>query len=329
MRAVVLTAYGPADSLEVRDVPDPTPRAGEVLIRVVATTVTMGDTELRSLSMPWLFSLPLRMWLGFGAPRPGTILGMELAGVVEAVGEGVVGFQVGDAVAGASGMGFGTYAELVCAPADRLLVHKPDSVSFAVAATAPTGGLAAVGYLRKGRIEQAKTVLIRGASGSIGTFAVQVAKHRGAHVTGVCGPDGVERVRGLGADVVLDYTQRDFTESDETYDLMLDVVGRMPISRCLRAVAPGGTYVRGTVPGVWELLVALWFNLTSRKRVVLGDAGESVEDLRALMGLLESGQVESVIDRTYPLEQIVDAHRYVETGHKQGHVVVTVARDDD
>jgi NADPH:quinone reductase-like Zn-dependent oxidoreductase len=325
VRAVVLTAYGPAEGLELQEVDKPVPGPGEVLVRVHAATVTAGDSELRTSALPWLFWVPLRLWMGLVRPKPNTVLGMEVAGVVDSVGEGVERFGPGDEVFGATGLGFGAYAEYVRVEAEGILAIKPDEVAFEQAVTVPVGGIAALGYLRKGGIAGGKTVLVRGASGSIGTYAVQLAKHAGAHVTGVCGTEGLARVQALGADVVIDYTTEDFTENGVTYDLMLDVVGRMSISRCLRSVKPGGTYVRGTIPGVWELLVALWAKLTSRKRVVLGDAGDSVEDLVSLGELMAQGELEAVIDRRYPLEETADAHRYVETGHKQGHVVITVA----
>ena len=321
---MVLKGYGAADGLSLQEVDTPAPRADQVLVRVHAATVTMGDTELRASNMPWLFRLLTRLWLGFIRPKPGLILGMEMAGVVEAVGEAVEGFTPGDEVFGASAMGLGTHAEYVCVPAEGLLAHKPAGVSFEQAAPIAIGGLAALGYLRRGGIEQARTVLVRGASGSIGTYAVQLAKHFGAHVTAVCGAQAMARMEALGADEVIDYTRQDFDESGQTYDLILDVVGKVPIARCMRSLTPRGAYVRGTVPGLWEMMVALWMGVASRRRVVLGDGGGSAEDLVFLGQLLASGGLRSVIDRRYPLEQIVQAHQYVETGHKQGHVLIEV-----
>jgi len=324
MKAAILSGYGAPDKLVLTELDRPDPKPGQVLIRVHATTVTAGDTEIRSSNMPWLFKLPIRLWLGVFKPRGPLLLGMEVSGTIEALGEGVDTFAVGDEVFAATDMGIGAYADYVCVSASGIIVKKPQNVSFEAAAPVPIGGLAALGYLRKGGLQTAKTVLIRGASGSIGTFAVQLAKHAGAHVTGVCGPQGVERVRALGADEVIDYTETDFQSDGATYDLILDVVGKMPISRCLKSVKKRGSYVRGTIPGLWELMVALWVKLTSSKRVVMGDAGDSVEGLRELAGLLEEEQLEPVIDRTYPLEEIAEAHRYVDTGHKQGNVVICV-----
>jgi NADPH:quinone reductase-like Zn-dependent oxidoreductase len=322
MKAAVLTAYGGPEGLVVRQIPPPAPKDGEVLIRVHATSVTRGDTELRTLDMPWLFRVPLRLWLGLRRPRKDTVLGMEFAGVVESVGAGVTGLRPGDAVFGPSGMGFGAYAQFVCVPASGIVVRKPDGVSFAAAAALSVGGMAALGYLNKGKVRDARRVLIRGASGSIGSYAVQLAKHFGAHVTGVCPPDSVDLVRRLGADVVIDYTAQDFTATDDRYDLMLDVVGAMPIGRCLALLRDGGRYVRGTIPGASEVLQALWTRMTSRKRVIMGDHGESAEDLAFLAGLLERGELETVVDRVYPLDDIAQAHAYVERGHKQGNVII-------
>ncbi len=326
MRAVVLRSYGPPEALALVDLPVPEPRAGQVRVRVVATTVSMGDTEIRSMSLPGLFAVPIRLWLGLFRPRSDTVLGMELAGVVDAVADDVSSLKVGDRVFGAPEMGFGTYAELVCVQASALL-PVPEALDFATAATLPIAGLEAMGYLRRAGVDGPKRVLIRGASGSIGTFAVQLARRLGAHVTAVCGPGGVERVQGLGADAVLDYTRHDFDAGDARYDVMVDIVGKTPLRRCLAVLVDGGTLVRCTVPGLWEVLGALWTRITSRKRVRLGGGEGTRAELEALTGLVAAGEVESVIDRRYPLEAIVEAHRYVETGHKQGHVVLDVHGD--
>lgn len=327
MKAVVLTRYGPADGLQIQEVPRPEPGPGQMLVAVRATTVTRGDTELRTLDLPWLFRLPIRLWLGVFGPRKRTILGMEMSGVVERVGEGVDGYATGDEVLGTSDMGLGTYAQYVLVKAEGLVAKKPAVLSFNEAAAVPIGGLAALGYLTKGGIETAKRVLIRGGSGSIGSFAVQVAKSFGAHVTAVCPPQGVEHARELGADEVLDYTVRDFDAAGQTWDLMLDVVGRTPIGRCVSVLAPGGRYVRATVPGASELMVALWIRITSGKRVIMGDSGDTPERLRQLVALIDKGKVRPLVDRTYALPQVADAHRYVEQGHKQGNVVITVGAD--
>jgi NADPH:quinone reductase-like Zn-dependent oxidoreductase len=325
MRAAVIRAYGPPNGVELADVPTPVATAGQLVVRVHTTTVNMGDTEIRASNLPWLFRIPIRLWLGVLRPKPSTILGMEVAGVVADVGGETRGFAVGDEVVGAMPMGFGAHADFARVDAAGLVARKPEQLTFDEVAPLPVAGLAALGYLRKGGIEGAKTVMVRGASGAIGTYAVQLAKHFGAEVTAVCGPQALERMRELGADVVIDYTQSEFDADDTTYDLILDVVGQQPIGRFVRCLTARGAYVRGTVPGLWEVCVALWYWGASRKRVVMGDAGESVEDLRLLVDLLVAGTLETVIDRRYPLEQIADAHAYVETGHKQGHVLIQMS----
>lgn len=328
MRAAVLTAYGPPEGVQIQELPEPIPRKGEVLVRVHASTVNAGDAELRASNLPWLFRVPLRLWLGVSRPRPGTVLGMEAAGTVARLGEGVTGLSVGDPVLGGVVFGTGGHTELARMAASGL-VRKPEGVSFEQAATLPISAIEALGYLRAGGAGPGKTVLIRGASGAIGSFAVQLAaRHFGARVIGVCGPEGVERVAALGASEVLDYTQRDFTELGEPVDLMLDVVGRIPVRTCLEAVKPGGCYVRATVPGAWELLAGLWARLRSGKRFVTGDGGGTRADLEQLARMVREGTLEPVIDRRYPLEALADAHRYVDGGHKQGNVVVTVSEHE-
>lgn len=324
MRAAVLTAYGRPDSFAIVERDAPEPGEGELRIAVHFSTVTAGDGEIRRLDLPWLFRLPIRLWMGWSKPRLGQdVLGMEVAGVVQSVGEEVTGFAAGDRVCAATGMGFGGCAEVVCVPAAELVAKLPETVSFEQAAALPIGGLAALNYLRGGGIRSGARVLVRGAGGSIGSYAVQLAKHLGATVTGLCAADDVERVRDLGADEALDYTTTDFP-GPETYDVVLDVVGRVPLGRCLRALTAEGRYVRATVPGVWELLVALFVRWTSQKRIVLGDAGGTSADLAEVVGLVEQGVVQTCIDRVVPLEAIAEAHRAVDSGHKRGNVLVVV-----
>lgn len=322
MRAAVLTAYGGPEGLILQDVARPEPNDGEVLVRVRATSVTRGDTEIRTFDIPWLFGIPMRLWLGLFRPKKDLVLGMEFAGVVEAVGAGVTTLGPGDEVFGPSGMGFGGYAQFICIPASGIIVRKPEGVSFADAAPLSIGAMAALGYLNRGNVRDARRVLIRGASGSIGSYAVQLAKRFGAHVTGICPPQSVELVRRLGADEVIDYTVRDFAATNERYDLMLDVVGATPIARCLSVLHDNGRYVRGSIPGLFEVLRSIWTRLTSSQRVIMGDHGESAEDLAFLVGLVESGELETVVDAVYPLEDIANAHDYVAQGHKQGNVVI-------
>ena len=313
MRAVVCTGYGPPDVLELRQVEKPAPKDHEVLIKVHATTVHRGDVRIRSFDVPWGQRFMARLVLGFTRPK-NPILGMELAGEVESVGKDVTLFKPGDNVFAFTGWGLGAYAEYVCLPEkprksaakEGMLATKPANMTFEEAAAgAATGGVTALRVLRKANIESGQKVLIYGASGSMGTYAVQLAKSFGADVTGVCSTANLEVVRSLGADRVIDYTQQDFTEGDETYDVVFDAVDKLSSSRAKRPLKKTGVYLN--------------VNRDS------GSGGGSPEDLVFLKELIETGKVLAVIDRRYPLEEIVEAHTYVEKGHKKGHVVVTVA----
>jgi NADPH:quinone reductase-like Zn-dependent oxidoreductase len=301
MKAVVATRGGPPDVLQLREVDKPAPRAGEALIHVRAATVTTGDVVLRKL--PRLMALPMRL---MGVRRKATP-GHEFAGDVEAVGEGVARFAAGDAVFGTTtGLSVGANAEYVCLPADGVLAAIPDGVSYEGAAALPVGGMTALHFLRQGDIQNREKALIYGASGSVGSYAVQLARHFGAEVTGVCSTANVEMVKSLGADHVVDYKKEDFTASGAQYDLIFDAVGKTSRSDCAAALAPDGAFVT----------------------VQKGVASESADDLAFLAGLVATGELSPVIDRRYPLEGIAEAHRYVETGRKQGNVVITVGDAD-
>ena len=309
MKAMVYTEYGSADVLQLREVEKPVPKDNEVLVRVVATTVTIGDTIMRSFKLPiprWQ-QIFARLYLGIRGPRR-TILGMELAGDIEAVGQNVTHFQVGDPVlASTFSVNFGGYAEYKAMPEDGMLAKKPANITYSEAAAAVGGGMTALRCLQKGNIQPGQKVLIYGASGAVGTNAVQLAaRHFGAEVTGVCSGANLTLVKSLGASEVIDYTQQDFTKRAERYDVVFDAVGKITPSQGRKILNDTGIY------------------LNVHKA---SGGGETREDLMAIKALLEAGTLKPAIDRSYPFEQIPEAHRYVEKGHKKGNVVITVTNN--
>jgi len=327
MKAIVYTQYGPPDVLQLKEVPKPTPKDNEVLIRVYAATVVAGDCELRSFTFPLWFWLPLRLYMGLRRPRINT-LGQELAGEIESVGKDVKRFKKGDQVFAATEAGFGAYAEYRCLREEKTLAIKPANMTYEEAAAVPTGGLNALHYLRKGKIQSGEKVLINGAAGNIGTFAVQLAKYFGAEVTGVDGTGKLDMLRTIGADHVVDYTQEDFTEKGETYDVIFDVVGKSSFSRSVRSLKPNGRYLLAN-PRVLPMVRGLWTSIISSKKVIFQFARYKAEDLMFLKELIEAGKIYSVIDRRYLLEQTAEAHRYVDTGHKKGNVVITLKHNNN
>jgi NADPH:quinone reductase-like Zn-dependent oxidoreductase len=327
MKAVVWTRYGPPEVLRVEEIEKPTPVHGELLIRVHATTVTKGDCEMRALDFPLILGLPIRLWMGFFKPRAGKIPGTEYAGVVEAVGEGVKHFNVGDEVFGSAGMNLGTNAEYICVPEKPddmggAVAIKPKNMTFGEAATIPFGGRDALHFIRLAGLQPGQKILINGAGGSIGVFAVQLAKLKLAEVTAVDSVEKLEMLRELGADHVVDYRSEDFTEQGEIYDVIFDVVGTVKFSHANKVLKPGGTYLLANP--VSQMLTRMWTRLTTDREVIMQVSSPTVEDLHEVRELIEAGKLRTVIDRSYPLEQIVAAHRYVETGAKQGNLVVTV-----
>jgi 2-desacetyl-2-hydroxyethyl bacteriochlorophyllide A dehydrogenase len=322
MKAIIFTNYGAPDVLQLTEVAKPTPKDDEALIRIYATTVTAGDCELRSFNIPLFIWLPLRLYMGLRKPRK-HILGQELAGEIEAAGKDVKRFRKGDQVFAATGFGFGAYAEYICLPEEGVLALKPANMTCEEAAAVPVGGLEALHFLRKGHIQCGQKVLINGAGGSIGTFAVQLAKSYGAEVTGVDSTEKLDMLRSLGADQVIDYTQEDFTTSGETYDVIFDVVGKSSFSRSVKSLKQNGRYLLANA-GLSQMVRGRWTSMTSNKKVILGAASEKTEDLIFLKELIEAGKIQAVVDRRYPLEQIAEAHRFVDTGHKKGNVVITV-----
>ena len=319
MKAIVCTKYGPPEVLQLKEVEKPTPKDNEVLIKIHATTVASGDVRMRSFTWaPW-FWLPGRIMFGLLRPRR-TIPGNELAGEIEAVGKDITRFKVGDQVYGIIwNVSFGgANAEYICLPENEVAI-KPVNMTYEEAAAAPIGGLTALVLLRKGNIQRGQKVLIVGASGSVGTFAVQLARYFGAEVTAVCSTANIEMVKSLGGDKIIDYTQDDFTKNGQTYDIIFDAVMKTSFSHSKSSLTPRGVFI--TVD--WPLLQALWTSIVGRKKVVIGIANR-IEDLTFLRELIEAGKVKSVIDRCYPLSQTAEAHRYVETAHKKGNVVITV-----
>lgn len=319
MKAIVCTRYGPPEVLQLKDVEKPVPKANEVLIRVHAGTVASGDVWIRSSTYsPW-FWLSGRIMYGLTKPRK-AIPGNELAGEIESVGKDVSLFKKGDQVFGivwATSFG-GANAEYKCLPEGGVAI-KPANMTYEEAAAVPIGGLTALHLLKKGGVRSGQKVLVYGASGSVGTFAVQLAAYLGAEVTGVCSTANIEMVESLGADKVIDYTKEDFTAGGRTYDVIFDAVRKTSFSRCKESLTPRGVFI--TVD--WPVLTALWTSVAGGRKVVFGIA-KRIEDLAFLRELIEEGRLKSVIDRRYPLEQTADAHRYVEQGHKKGNVIITV-----
>lgn len=331
MRAVVRTAFGPPDVLQLKEVDKPSPVGKEVLIRVHATSVSTGDVNARGFTFvpPGLGPLA-RLMMGRGGPKT-PILGSDLAGRIEAVGNEVERFKEGDQVFGINAVVQGAYADYVCWPEDWALVEKPARLTYEEAAAIPFGATVAAYFLRDmGRVRSGQKVLVNGASGSAGSAAVQIAKALGAEVTGVCSTTNVDLVKSLGADRVIDYTREDFTQDGEIYDAIFDsVFGKTSFSHARRALKDDGLYL-AVAGGLREMIQAQWTAVRGGRRVIFG-GGEAVETTDIMLfvkELIEAGKFKAVIDRVFPLEQIVEAHRYVETGHKKGNVVITVARQD-
>jgi NADPH:quinone reductase-like Zn-dependent oxidoreductase len=324
MKAAVYHRYGPPDVLQIEDVAKPVPKDNEVLVRVHATSVCAADWRLRKAD-PFF----IRFMIGLWRPKKVNILGMEFAGTVDTVGEAVTRFVRGDQVFGGTGFKLGAHAEFVCLPEDGTLAHKPVNMTFEEAGAVLFGGFSALHFLRKAKISAGQKVLIYGASGSVGVFAIQLAKYFGAHVTGVCSTANLELVKSLGADRVLDYTRDDFSKAGRVYDMVFDTVGKSGFSRSLKSLRRGGSYVRvggsGRLPEILGgILRGMCLSITGAAKVIGGVAHGTAQDQAFLKGLIEAGKLTTVIDRRYSLDQIAEAHRHAEAGHKKGHVVIVL-----
>ncbi len=331
MRAIVYTKYGSPNVLQLTEVEEPLPKGNEILIRIKAASVNIGDLMARNFkeitprkfNMPFLFWIPARMYFGVSNPKI-QILGNEFAGEIEEVGKDVKRFKKGDPVFGYRGQNMGANAEFLCVPDNGLVEIKPANMTFEEAAAVPYGALTALNLLRKVNIQSGQKALINGASGGIGSAAVQLAKYYGAEVTGVCSTPRLEFVKSLGADKVIDYTKEDFTQSGETYDLIFDILGRSSFSKCKSSLKQNGIYLLASFK-MKQLGQMLWTSMIGNKKVICALSSEKTEDLIFIKELVETGKLKSIIDRRYPLEQTAEAHRYIETGNKKGNVVITVA----
>jgi len=314
MKAVFYEKYGPPEVLQLKEVEKPKPKDKEILIKVHATTVTSGEPKARS-GKPFM----ARLFLGLIRPRK-KILGTEFSGEVEAVGRDVKQFKKGDKVFGSAGFGFGAYAEYLCLPEKGVVAIKPSNMGYEQATAVPFGGLSSLYFLKKADIKNGQKVLIYGASGSLGSYAVQIAKYYGAEVTGVCSTKNIEMVKSLGADKVIDYTKEDFTNTDDIYDVIFETVGKTTFSNCKGILKKNGFYLAA----VGGLIAPKFQGIGTSINVIGGMAKDRVEDLIFLKEIIESGKIKPVVDRTYSLEQIAEAHRYVETGHKKGNVIIKI-----
>lgn len=316
---MVYNEYGPPEVIQLRETEKPIPKDNEVLVKIYATSVTSGDSRLRRAD-----PFAARLFNGLTKPRKVTVLGNELAGIVEAVGRDVTLFETGDKVFGQTGLSLGANAEYKCLPEDGTLAIIPENLTFEQAAVLPFGGSTALHFLRKGGIRCGHKILIYGASGSVGTAAVQLARYFGAEVTGVCSTPNTALVKSLGAEYVIDYTKEDFTQSGKTYDIILDTTGKSPFVGCINLLKHNGVYLRVVHISFSPVIRGLWTSITSKRKVIGGIAEERKETLVFLKELIEAGKFKPVIDRIYTLEQLAEAHRYVDSGHKKGNVAITV-----
>ncbi len=322
MKAILCKKYGPPEVLEFEEINKPIPGNEEVLIQIKASSVTVADSRIRGFNVPPSYWLPARLALGITKPR-NAVLGVEMAGIIEATGSNVRKFKVGDEVF-ATTLKFGGYAECTCLSENAAIAIKPKNISFEEAATIPVGALTSLYFLKAANISVGHKLLIYGASGSVGTYALQLAKYFGAEVTAVCSSLNTSLVKSLGADDAIDYTREDFTKNGETYDIIFDAVGKTDVNKCVDSLKEEGAFLHAVAsPGVSIRMKIK--GLTSSKRFIGGGPSTNAQDLLYLKDLVEKGALKPVIDRIYPLDQIVEAHRYVDTGRKKGNVAITVA----
>jgi NADPH:quinone reductase-like Zn-dependent oxidoreductase len=328
MKAIIWTKYGSPDGLQLREVEKPTPKDNQVLIKIHAAAVSRADTEFRRLKLPFLFAVPIRLYIGAIRPTRIKILGTEFAGEIVVTGKVVTQYQTGDQVYGYTGLGMGTYAEYMCLPRPSALASvmskRPTNVTYEEAATVPFGGLEALHSLDRANIQRGQKVLIVGAGGSIGTYSVQLAKHYRAEVTGVDSGGKLDMLRSIGADHVVDYTREDYTKNGQKYDVIMDTIGGSPFAGIIRSLNENGTYLNVNPKMIHRLQMG-WNSGKSNKKLLSWEAGYTTENLLRLKELIEAGTIKPVIDRRYPFEQIAEAHRYVETEQKKGNVVIKVA----
>jgi len=325
MKAMRYNAYGTPDVIEMKELDIPSINDDEVLIKIRATTVTAGDCEIRRFQIPFFFWLPLRIILGVKKPK--MTLGTELSGEIESVGKNVTRFKKGDAIFAFTGFKFGAFAQYVALPEHATIAQKPKKMSFEEAAAVHIGGFNALHFLRACKVQPGQSILVYGASGSIGTAAVQLAKYYGAEVTGICSEHNFDMIKTLGATHAIDYNKEDFTKNNKTYDIIFDAIGKSSFFDSLKVLKKDGIYAQAN-PSTLQMMFARPYGFIIGKKIITSFAGESVEDLDFLSKLNDNGQFTTAVDRTYPLEQLAEAHRYVEKGHKKGNVVITVAHDE-
>jgi NADPH:quinone reductase-like Zn-dependent oxidoreductase len=329
MKAIVYTEYGTPDVLHIKEMEKPTPKDNEILVRIHATSLNVGDLWARNFKAitPSKFSMPLPLWLPsrmyFGITKPRiNILGNEFAGVVEAVGKDVKRFKKGDQVFGYRGQSMGANAEYLCMAENGMVTVKPANINYEEAAVIPYGALTALPLLRRVNIQRGQKVLINGASGGIGSAAVQLAKYYGAEVTGVCGTPRLGFVKALGADKVIDYTKEDFTQNGETYDLIFDIMNKSSFEKCKDSLKPNGIYLLASFK-MKQLFQMMWTSRTSDRKVICALSMENLEDMELTRKLVEEGKIKAIVDKRFPMERAAEAHCYVESGDKAGSVVIT------